>query len=123
MADPATDTVAYYNQHAADFAAQTAALDLAPLYDSFLRHVRPDGRILDAGCGAGRDTVAFAERGHEVVAFHASEKMVRLARERAGCLATVHHMRFEEVAWRGEFDGIWACASLLHVPSSLQSTA
>jgi hypothetical protein len=42
--------------------------------------------------------------------------MVRLARERIGSLAEIHQMSFEDVAWREEFDGIWACASLLHVP-------
>jgi ubiquinone/menaquinone biosynthesis C-methylase UbiE len=63
---------------------QTAGLDLEPLYQRFLRHVRPGGRILDAGCGPGRDALAFADRGYEVVAFDASEAMVRLARERVG---------------------------------------
>jgi trans-aconitate methyltransferase len=52
------------------------------------------------------------------VAFDASAEMVRLARERVGSRAEVRHMRFEDVAWREEFDGIWTCASLLHVPAA-----
>jgi hypothetical protein len=44
--------------------------------------------------------------------------MVRLARARVGDRATVHHMRFNDVSWHRQFDGIWACASLLHVPSA-----
>jgi SAM-dependent methyltransferase len=65
LADPAADTIAYYDSHAEEFAAQAANLDMYHLYDRFLRHVRPGGRILDAGCGVGRDTLAFAERGYE----------------------------------------------------------
>jgi SAM-dependent methyltransferase len=103
-------------RNAAEYASQTANLNLDPLYGRFLRHVRPGGRILDAGCGVGRDALAFAERGHEVVAFDASEAMVQLARDRVGRRAAVHLMRFQDLQWRNEFDGIWTCASLLHVP-------
>jgi SAM-dependent methyltransferase len=118
MADPVADTVAYYDRHATSFAAQTADADLSPVYDRFLRHVRPGGRILDAGCGVARDALAFAQCGYDVVAFDASDEMVRLARERTGERVTFHRMRFEDVAWRGEFYGVWAYASLLHVPST-----
>jgi hypothetical protein len=52
-----------------------------------------------------------------VAAFDASAEMVRLARERVAGRAEVRHMRFEGVAWWEAFDGVWACASLLHVPS------
>jgi 2-polyprenyl-3-methyl-5-hydroxy-6-metoxy-1,4-benzoquinol methylase len=118
MTDPEVDTIGYYDRYAASFAAQTAGLDLEPLYQRFLRHVRPGGRILDAGCGPGRDALAFAERGHEVVAFDASAAMILLASERVGHRAVVHLMRFQELNWQNEFDGIWACASLLHVPQT-----
>ncbi|ACL55944.1 class I SAM-dependent methyltransferase [Methylobacterium nodulans] len=118
MADPVAHTIAYYDRHAAAFAGQTAELDLSPLYDRFLRRIRPGGRILDAGCGPGRDTIAFAQRGYEVIALDASEEMVALARKRVADRAAVYAMRFEGIFWRDEFDGIWACASLLHVPSS-----
>jgi SAM-dependent methyltransferase len=115
MTDSEVDTIDYYDRHAEAFAAHTAGLDLEPLYQRFLRHVRPGGRILDAGCGPGRDALAFAKRGYEVVGFDASSAMVRLARERVGSRAVVHLMRFEELNWQNKFDGIWICASLLHV--------
>ena len=118
MIDPVTDTLAWYDQHASAFDTQTADVDLGHLYDRFLHHVRPGGRILDAGCGVGRDTIAFVDRGYEVIAFDASNEMVRRARNYIGSRATVHFMRFEDLVWRAEFDGIWACASLLHVPSA-----
>jgi SAM-dependent methyltransferase len=118
MNDLVADTINYYDRFAAEFAAQTADLDLAPLYQRFLRHVRLGGRALDAGCGAERDALAFEERGHEVIAFDASAAMVRLTRQRMGDRAVVHCMRFEDVEWQNEFDGIWTCAWLLHVPTA-----
>lgn len=117
MTDLEADTIGYYDRHAAEFAARTANLDLQALYQRFLRHVRPGGRVLDAGCGVGRDALAFAERGYQVVAFDASAAMVQLARERVDGRAVVHWMRFQDVQWQNEFDGIWSCASLLHVPT------
>src|SRR3954454_18662379 len=106
MTDPAADTIGYYNRHAAEFAAQTANVDMEPIYRRFLPHVRVGGRILDAGCGVGRDALAFAERGYDVVAIDASEEMVRLARERVGGRATVRLMQFQDIQWRDRFDGI-----------------
>ena len=118
MVKPVTETLAWYDQRAGHFAAQTADLDLAPIYDRFLGHVRQGGKILDAGCGVGRDALAFADQGFAVNAFDASAEMVRLAQARVGSKATVRQLRFEEVDWHDEFDGIWACASLLHVPQA-----
>jgi SAM-dependent methyltransferase len=115
MADQSADTIAYYDHNATGFTAQTAELEMSPLYERFLRHVPTGGRILDAGCGVGRDVRAFAELGFEVVGFDASAEMVKLARERADGRAEIRQMRFEDVVWRGEFDGIWASASLLHI--------
>jgi SAM-dependent methyltransferase len=118
MVDPVDETLAWYDQRAGNFAAQTADLDLAPIYDRFLRHVRQGGKILDAGCGVGRDALAIADLGFAVTAFDASTEMVRLAQERVGSKGTVRQLQFEEVDWHEEFDGIWACASLLHVPQA-----
>jgi SAM-dependent methyltransferase len=118
VAEEAEDTVAYYDRNAARFAADTATLDMSALHDRFLRRLPPGGRILDAGCGVGRDTLAFVDGGYSVVAFDASAEMARLARERVAGRAEVLHMCFEDVVWREEFDGIWACASLLHVPAT-----
>ncbi len=71
---------------------------MSALHERFLRHAPRSARILDAGCGVGRDALAFTERGYSVVAFDASAEMVRLARERGGARAEVLRMRFEDVA-------------------------
>lgn len=113
------DSVPFYERNAKRFAVDTGELDVSSLYQRFLARLPPGGRILDAGCGVGRDTLAFAERGFAVTAFDGSAEMVRLTTERVGGrVAAVRQLRFEDVAWCAEFDGIWACASLLHVPSS-----
>ena len=57
---------------------------MAPLYKRFLSLVRPEGGILDAGCGSGRDIVAFLLRGYQVDAFDGSSEMVRRASARTG---------------------------------------
>ena len=72
------------------------------------------GRILDAGCGSGRDAKAFLEAGYAVKAFDASPAMVRLASQFTSL--PVQCMTFSDMTWVQRFDGIWASASLLHVP-------
>ena len=74
----APDT-AFYDQCAASYAAASHDMDLRPLYARFLPHVRPGGRILDAGCGSGRDALAFRQAGFRVEAFDASPQMARQA--------------------------------------------
>lgn len=118
MSDGAADTLSYYSRNAANFVAETAELDVSSLRERYLRHVRTGGRILDAGCGSGRDALAFAKLGYEVTAFDACEEMVQLARVHIGHVGSVSCMRFDDVRWQSYFDGIWACASLLHVPSA-----
>ncbi len=105
-------TIRFYNQNADDYANQTMFLDLADLYAPFREHV-PSGRILDAGCGAGRDTRFFIESGYVVIAFDASTEMVRKCQEypHAYCI----QRQFSEIAFKEEFDGVWACASLHHL--------
>ena len=70
--------------------------------------------VLDAGCGSGRDSKAFLDSGFLVTAFDASREMRKRASEYLG--QEVLDMRFQEIAFKNEFDGIWACASLLYVP-------
>jgi SAM-dependent methyltransferase len=118
MTEGSVDSVAYYDLNADRFTADTGGLNMSALYERFLHRVEHSGRILDAGCGVGRDALAFVERGYSVVAFDASTEMVRLARARITGRAEVLQMRFDDAGWREEFDGVWACASLLHVPAT-----
>jgi len=107
----------YYNHNAAIFIATTRDIDMSDARTRFLAAVpaRLDGpaRILDAGSGSGRDALAFRLLGHDVAAFDASPKMV--AATQAHAAVPTRLMHFEDFVWEHPFEGIWACASLLHV--------
>lgn len=113
-------TLHYYQNHAQDFFDGTVNVDMTPLYEAFTQHLAHGARVLDAGCGSGRDAKAFHEMGYLVDAFDASSAMVELARQHTGL--PVQLMTFSEIDGKAQFDGIWCCSSLLHVPSSELST-
>lgn len=104
----------YYQRHAQRFYADTVDVDMSALYQRFVSYLKPGAYLLDAGCGSGRDTKAFSTMGYEVDAFDASAELVELARQLSG--KPVALMRFQEVNEPEKYDGIWCCASLLHVP-------
>jgi len=111
------DTIAYYDRNAKEFFLGTVTADMSTLYVPFLEHVPPGGKILDAGCGSGRDSLYFLRHGYQVEAFDASAEMCRLASHLIG--RTVRQKTFDMVCSVSEFDGIWACAALLHQPRNL----
>ncbi|WP_428503570.1 DUF3427 domain-containing protein [Roseateles sp.] len=107
-------TASYYERYAANFFAETVGVDMKPLHHRFLQGLAPQAHILDAGCGSGRDARAFADLGYRVTAFDASAELVRLASDHCGF--DVQLRRFEDLCEVAQYDAIWCCASLLHVP-------
>jgi SAM-dependent methyltransferase len=85
------------------------------LYDEFLPLITKGGFILDAGCGSGRDTKYFIDNGYKACAFDACPELCRLASELIK--QPVQQALFQTFESTHKFDGIWACASLLHVPA------
>ena len=106
----------YYDKFAQDYSQSTLKLDMSHLYGPFLESMPENAKILDVGCGPGRDLKYFESLGFKVVGIDPSAEMVRLAREFSN--ANVIHGKIEDVNFDNEFDGIWACASLLHIPSA-----
>ncbi|HAS8528132.1 TPA: class I SAM-dependent methyltransferase [Vibrio vulnificus] len=105
----------YYTKNAQSFFESTVSVDVQKLYDQFLPHLNPNGAILDAGCGSGRDAKHFKAQGFKVTAFDANQALVELASRHLE--QNVIHAKFDTFrAEPNSFDGIWACASLLHVP-------
>ncbi len=109
-------SIAYYDQHCDAFVENTVSVDMTELYASFLSRLQPDAHILDAGCGSGRDTLHFIRQGYCVTAIDGSVTMVRHASAFTGI--PVRQLKFEDLDFHAVFDGIWACASLLHIPFS-----
>lgn len=106
----------YYRQNARSFFDSTANVDMSTLHDAFLSRLPVKAHLLDAGCGSGRDAKAFADRGHEVSAFDASPELAVLASQHCGF--DVHVRTFADIVEVDAYDGIWCCASLLHVPAA-----
>ena len=107
-------TLKYYNENAQSFASGTVSVKFTEVQDKFLEKLNPDAYILDFGCGAGRDTQYFLSRGYLVDAVDGSEQLCRIASEYTGI--KVRQMLFQELDEKEKYDGIWACASILHLP-------
>lgn len=107
------NTLTYYNQNAAQFCQNTISVEFTATQHRFLSHLPTAARILDFGCGSGRDTKAFLEQGYQVEAIDGSEELCNLASQYTGI--QVRHMFFQELSAVSEYDGIWACSSILHL--------
>ncbi len=110
------ETVDFYEREAARYVADTLGVDVAALRARFCARLPAGALILDAGCGSGRDSRAFVAMGHRVHACDASPAMAREAEAVLGQPVSV--VRFEDFETASVYDGIWACASLLHVPEA-----
>ncbi|WP_201583318.1 class I SAM-dependent methyltransferase [Psychrobacter jeotgali] len=122
-----SNTLDFYNEHAHDFIEQTIHVDMDALYRPFINSLSnsDDSYILDLGCGSGRDAAYFASLGYRVSAIDGSQQLIDRAES--------HHIKdidwqccsFNDLVkkdWQNKFNGIWACASLLHVPFNELST-
>ena len=107
-------TLDYYNKNANAFASGTKDVDFSEIQSLFLSYLSDGARILDFGCGSGRDAKSFHEKGYLVDAVDGSEELCVLAREITGL--PVQQMLFSELGCVDTYDGIWACASILHAP-------
>lgn len=103
----------YYNKNADQFIEQTFNLDVLEHIHAFSKKLPSGGKIVDVGCGSGRDTATFKSLGFEVVAFDGSEELARKASRKIN--HPIIHMKIEDMTWKEEFDGAWAMASLLHL--------
>ncbi len=113
--DPSSKTLSYYSQNAEKFIEGTVNVDMGEFYDEFLPLLPEGATILDAGCGSGRDTKYFLEHGYNVVAFDNSPEIVKIASDYTD--HDIQLLSFSDINFLDQFDGVWACASLLHVSS------
>ena len=120
--DIARRTLAHYERHARQFFAGTIDHDVSQNVAALLGAIEGPApfTLLDLGCGPGRDLKTFSELGHRAIGLDGALEFVALAREYSGC--EVWHQDFLHLALpSGMFDGVFANASLFHVPSAALS--
>ena len=105
-------TIDYYEHHAQEYIQSTQQADLRSCQKRFLSHLKKGASILDFGCGSGRETLFFLEQGLDVTALDGTKAFCEHTAALTGL--TVRHELFGEFQDRDQYDGIWACASLLH---------
>lgn len=108
-------TIQYYEEHAEEFAANTLGADMESIRSRFLAYLPIGCRILDFGCGTGRDSKAFLDLGHAVTAIDGSEALCQIARSLTGLPVRCLDFRGYKPEEGEVYEGIWACASLLHL--------
>ena len=107
------NTLDYYNKNSEEYFNSTLNVDMTNTYKEFLKLVPEGGKILDLGCGSGRDSMNFMKLGYEVTAVDGSKELAKKASVLLGKEVIVY--TFEELELKEKFHGIWACASLLHI--------
>lgn len=111
----ADTTILYYEEHAEEFTRNTLNADMASIRSRFLAYLPTGCRILDFGCGTGRDSKAFLDLGHAVTAIDGSEALCQIARSLTGLPVRCLDFRGYKPEEGEVYEGIWACASLLHL--------
>ncbi|WP_320127499.1 methyltransferase domain-containing protein [uncultured Sphaerochaeta sp.] len=114
-----SNAASYYDANTEQFLQSTLVVDMTEQYNFFLSHLPSGSTLLDAGCGSGRDSLAFTQMGYAVEAFDLSKAMVEATKRLVAI--PVRQMGFSDLDYLDHFDGIWASASLLHVPQNEMS--
>ncbi|MCM1131383.1 MAG: class I SAM-dependent methyltransferase [Roseburia sp.] len=106
----------FYSLHSKGYINATECCDMSIQYNLFEQHLNKNARcILDLGFGSGRDSLYFQLK-YEVFGTDVTEEFCQHAK-RIG-LKNIYHMKAQDLNFVNQFDGIWACASLLHIPSN-----
>lgn len=109
-----SSTIEYYERNAYMFVTDTVGVSMGETLGAFLALVPKGGHILDWGCGSGRDSLAMTRLGFRVTSTDASESMCKATESLLGDVSDIRNETFTELSETDEYDGIWACASLLH---------
>ncbi len=108
------ETLCYYERNAENFVKGTINADMEFNREKFIQRLPEHGSILDFGCGSGRDARVFLDLGYKVEAVDGCQQLCEMASVYTGI--SVRKMDFLELNEREKYDGIWACASILHLP-------
>ena len=117
---PSETTESFYEEHASEYFDRTVAADLSHIYKRFFKTLSPNAKVLDLGAGSGRDLKAMRASGFDPIGMDGSAALAKIAQAFSGARCVVK--RFEDIDFKNEFDGAWACASLLHLPKHVLPT-
>ncbi len=106
----------FYNENAEKFFENTIYSNMGEIYDRFEKYLKENNKILDLGCGSGRDSIHFKNKNFQVVSIDYSEELCNLAKGKLNL--DIICMDIKKINYFEEFNGIWACASLLHIKKS-----
>jgi len=106
------NTIEYYNKNSSSYNNMWKDINFE-IPDIFLSYLKEDAYILDLGCGVGRDSKFFQDKGYKVKAIDGSKEMCKIASEKLNM--EVEQINFLDLDYHNEFEGIFACASLLHL--------
>lgn len=113
-------TMHAYNQTAEEYMEKTKLFDMSHEREIFLRRMKPNGHILDIGCGYGKDVKIFTDLGYQVTGIDISEKLLAIARKTSPESQFIQ-TNFNNLTFVDQiFDGLWASASLLHAETKSQ---
>ena len=105
--------ITFYEKNGDAYADETLFIDMSDVYERFEVYLKAGDNILDAGCGAGRDSKHFLEKGYDVTSFDGCKKLAQRASSFIG--KSVINMKFTELNYNEDFNAIWACSSLIHL--------
>ena len=105
--------ITFYEKNGDAYADETLFIDMSDVYERFEVYLKAGDNILDAGCGAGRDSKHFLEKGYDVTSFDGCKKLTQRASSFIG--KPVINMKFTELNYNEDFNAIWACSSLIHL--------
>ena len=114
-------TLLYYDEDPDRFIQTALQVDMSEIRNRFTKHLPAGAFILDFGCGSGRDTKAFLDQGYKVEAIDGSEELCKKASAYTGI--PVRNMLFNDLDETEKYDGIWANASILHLPKAEMADA
>ena len=106
-------TIGYYDDHWQEYVERTQHMDMCEITNHFTQRLPAGAKVLDIGAGSGRDARNFVNLGYQVVALEPSSKLAKHLRHIAGL--EVVEIGAEAIEDVSQFDGAWACASLLHL--------
>ena len=112
-------TIDYYNRNADWYYWTTVGVDMDVFRKKFASYLPNEASVIDMGCGSGRDVMAFSDMGHSAVGLDAAKELLKLAEERLGIKTVYADMSEYKAA--APYDGIWCCASLIHLNDEEQA--